>query len=94
MLKPLGENVIVLLKKAEEKSAGGVYLPDQAKDKQPRPTEGEVLAIGPDVTWDGGVAQFKVGDTVLFSAYAGVKAKDGDRDVAIMKRGELLAVQG
>lgn len=90
MLRALGENVVVAPKQADEQSKGGVYLPESAKDKA-KPTEGQVLDIGPEL--EDRVLHFKVGDTVVFSAYAGVHAKDGDRAVIILKRNELLAVR-
>lgn len=92
-VQPLGDRVVVEREKASETTAGGIVLPDTAKDK---PQKGKVLAVG-----DGRVAkdgkrrplQVKVGDQVLFTSYAGDEFKiDGDNKVLLMREDDILAV--
>jgi chaperonin GroES len=92
-LKPLGDRVVVEREAATEKTAGGIVLPDTAKDK---PQKGKVLAIGDGrVTKDGKrrELQVKVGDQVLFTSYAGDEFKlEGDKKVLLMREDDILAV--
>ena len=70
-LKPIGDRIIVRRQSAEDKTAGGIILPDTAKNK---PQRGEVLAVGPGKQKDDGARQpmqLKVGDQVLFTSWAG-----------------------
>jgi chaperonin GroES len=92
-LQPLGDRVVVEREEAQEKTAGGIVLPDTAKDK---PQKGKVVAVG-----DGRVAkdgkkrplQVKVGDHVLFTSYAGEEFKlNGDKKVLLMREDDILAV--
>ena len=92
-LKPLGDRVVVEREEAKDTTAGGIVLPDTAKDK---PQKGKVLAVG-----DGRVAkdgkrrplQVKVGDSVLFTSYAGDEFKlDGEKKVLLMREDDILAV--
>jgi co-chaperonin GroES (HSP10)/CheY-like chemotaxis protein len=80
LIRPLGDRVLVQRVEAEEKTAGGILLPDTAKEK---PKEGIVIAIGNGKTLDNGTRStfsVKVGDRVLFTSYAGTEVKhDGDR---------------
>ena len=92
-LKPLGERVVIQRQKAEEKSAGGIIIPETAsKDK---PVMGKVLAVGPGKLTDDGKRvplEVKEGDEVFFSKYAGTDLKiDGD-DYLIINESEILAV--
>ena len=91
-LRPLGDRVLVKRVEGEEKTAGGLYIPDSAKEK---PQKGEVLAVGEGkVLEDGQVRAMtvKAGDKILFSKYAGNEISlDGD-DVMIMREDEILAV--
>src|SRR5205807_9816982 len=92
-LKPLGDRVIVRRSEAQEKTAGGILLPDSAKNK---PQRGEILAVGPGrVIKDGSrqPLQLKVGDVVLFTNWAGdeFKQSHGD-DVLLMREEDVLAV--
>jgi chaperonin GroES len=91
--QPLGDRVVVEREEAKSTTAGGIVLPDTAKDK---PQKGKVLAIG-----DGRVAkdgkrrplQVKVGDSVLFTSYAGDEFKiDGEKKVLLMREDDILAV--
>ncbi len=92
-LKPLGDRVVVEREEAREKTAGGIVLPDTAKDK---PQKGKVLAVGEGrITKDGKrrELQVKVGDQVLFTSYAGEEFKTlGDKKVLLMREDDILAV--
>src|SRR5215467_12545969 len=92
-LKPLGDRVVVEREEAQEKTAGGIVLPDTAKDK---PQKGKVLAVGDGrITKDGKRRdlQVKVGDHVLFTSYAGDEFKiDGEKKVLLMREDDILAV--
>jgi chaperonin GroES len=92
-LKPLGDRVVVEREEAQEKTAGGIVLPDTAKDK---PQKGKVLAVGEGrLTKDGKRRdlQVKVGDNVLFTSYAGDEFKlEGDKKVLLMREDDILAV--
>jgi chaperonin GroES len=92
-LKPLGDRVVVEREEAKATTAGGIVLPDTAKD---RPQKGKVLAIGDGrITKDGKrrELQVKVGDAVLFTSYAGDEFKlEGDKKVLLMREDDILAV--
>ncbi len=92
-LKPLGDRVVVEREEAKGTTAGGIVLPDTAKDK---PQKGKVLAIGDGrITKDGKKRelQVKVGDSVLFTSYAGEEFKIlGDQKVLLMREDDILAV--
>lgn len=92
-LKPLGDRVIVRRSDADEKTAGGIVLPDSAKGK---PQRGKVVAVGPGkLTKDGSRRglQVKEGDTVLFTSWAGdeFREKGGD-NILVMREEDILAV--
>jgi len=84
-LKPLKDRVLISYIEEAEKSAGGIYIPDAAKEK---PQRGKVEAIG------GEVKEIKVGDEVLFGKYSGDKFKVGSQDMLIVKEEDVLAVVG
>jgi chaperonin GroES len=92
-LKPLGDRVVVEREEAQEKTAGGIVLPDTAKDK---PQKGKVLAVGEGRLAKDGKRrdlQVKVGDSVLFTSYAGDEFKlEGDKKVLLMREDDILAV--
>ena len=92
-LQPLGDRVVVEREEAQEKTAGGIVLPDTAKDK---PQKGKVIAVGDGrLTKDGKrrPLQVKVGDQVLFTSYAGDEFKlNGDKKVLLMREDDILAV--
>jgi chaperonin GroES len=91
-VKPLGDRVVVRRKQAEEKTAGGILLPDAAKNK---PQQGEVLAVGPGpMVKDGSRRglQVKVGDTVLFTNWAGEEYKSRSDELLLMREEDILAV--
>ncbi len=91
-IKPLSDRVVVEPLKAEEKSKGGIILPDTAKEK---PQEGKVIAVGEKITDEGKkiALQVKVGDRVLYSKYAGteITTKDG-KELLILREDDILAV--
>jgi chaperonin GroES len=93
-LKPIGDRIIVRREAAGEKTAGGIILPDNAKNK---PQRGTVLAVGPGkLKKDGTRAamQVKVGETVLFTSWAGDEFKDRKEpgEVLVMHQDDVLAV--
>lgn len=86
-VKPLSDRVIVLPNPAEEKTAGGLIIPDTAKEK---PLAGKVVAAGPgtkEVTME-----VKVGDEVLYGKYAGQELRIEGQDYLIMKQADILAI--
>lgn len=91
-LKPIGDKLLVKRLEAEEKTRGGIVLPDSAKEK---PAQGTVVALGDGKKSKGGdVVEFQVkkGDTVLFSSYAGTEVKDQGEDYLIMSESDILAI--
>ncbi len=93
-LQPLGDRVVVEREDSEEVTAGGIVLPDTAKDK---PTRGKVISVGEGRLNKNGSRtplQVKVGDRVLFTSYAGEQFKLGDRELLLMHEEDILAVFG
>lgn len=91
-VKPLGDRVFVKVSEAEEKTAGGIYLPDNAKEK---PQVGEVVTVGDGKVNDNGErtpVEVKVGDKVLYSKYAGTDIKLGNDDYVLLSEKDILAV--
>ena len=91
-LQPLGDRVVVEREEAETVTAGGIVLPDTAKDK---PARGKIISIGDGRLLDNGTRspfQVKVGDRVLFSSYAGDTFKLGTRELLLMHEEDILAV--
>ncbi|HEX7898936.1 MAG TPA: co-chaperone GroES [Planctomycetota bacterium] len=91
-LKPLRDKVVVERSEAEEKTAGGIVLPDTAKDK---PKQGTVIAVGPGRVLDNGevkALEVKKGDRVLFGGFAGSEVKSGGKEYLILSESEILAV--
>ncbi|WP_027718055.1 co-chaperone GroES [Desulfovirgula thermocuniculi] len=91
-IRPLGERVVVKPLPQEEKTKGGIVLPETAKEK---PQEGEVVAVGPGRLLDNGTRvpiDLKVGDRVLFSKYAGNEVKIDDEEYLIMREADILGV--
>jgi chaperonin GroES len=90
-VKPLGDRVFVKVSPSEEKTAGGLYLPDTAKEK---PQVGEVVAVGEGKRNDDGSrspVEVKVGDQVLYSKYAGTDIKFGGEDYVLLSEKDILA---
>ena len=91
-LQPLGDRVVVEREESEEKTAGGIVLPDTAKDK---PARGKIIAIGDGRLLDDGSRsklQVKVGDKVLFTSYAPEAIKINDQELLLMREEDILAV--
>jgi len=90
-LKPLDDRIVVEPLEAEEKSRGGIVLPDSAKEK---PQQGKVVAVGPGKLNDDGARipmSLKVGDTVLYGKYSGSEVTVDDKDLVIMRESDVLA---
>ena len=91
-IRPLGDKVVVKLVEAEEKSAGGILLPDSAKK---RPTEGTVVAVGTGRVLDNGkrnALAVTVGDRVLFSKYGGNEVTVEGEELMILDEDQIYAV--
>ncbi len=91
-IRPLNDRLLVKRLKEEEKTAGGIIIPDSAKEK---PAEGEVIAVGPGKTNDKGervALQVKSGDRVLFSKYGGTDVKLDGEDFLIMREDDILGI--
>ena len=91
-VKPLGDRVSVKINVKEEKTAGGIYIPDAAKEK---PQVGEVSAVGAGKLDDKGVRQpleVKVGDQVLYSKYAGNELKIDGVEYVLLAEKDILAI--
>ena len=88
-IKPLSDRVVILPNPAEEKTAGGLFIPDTAKEK---PLMGTVKAVGP------GTAEVKMevkeGDVVMYGKYAGTEIHIDGNDYLIMKQADIMAVIG
>ena len=92
MLKPLGDRIIAKALEAEAKTAGGIVLPDSAKEK---PQEGEVIAVGPGTQLDSGKMtpmDVKVGDKIIYGKYAGTEIKIGGEEYIILRQEDVLAI--
>lgn len=93
-LKPLNDRVLVKRLEMEEKTAGGLYIPDTAKEK---PSKGEVVAVGPGKTSNEGKIipmTVKAGNIVLFNKYAGTEIKLDGVEHLVMREDDILAVIG
>jgi len=91
-IQPLGDRVLVQREEAQQITAGGIVLPDSAKDK---PARGVIVAVGDGrVLDDGSRSSFQVqeGDRILFVSYAGEEFKIGDCEVLLMRESDILAV--
>ena len=91
-LKPLGDRLVVEPIEQEEMTAGGIVLPDTAKEK---PQKGKVLAAGPGARNDAGeriALDVAVGDTVLFAKYAGTEIKLTGKKVLVLRESDILAI--
>ncbi|MEX0270658.1 co-chaperone GroES [Leptolyngbyaceae cyanobacterium UHCC 1019] len=91
-VKPLGDRVFVKVSPSEEKTAGGILLPDTAKEK---PQVGEIAAVGPGKRSEDGSRQepeVKIGDKVLYSKYAGTDIKLGTEEYVLLSEKDILAI--
>ena len=90
--RPLHDRVLVRRVEAPEKTAGGIIIPDNAKEK---PQEGEVVAVGSGTTADDGAIiplDVKAGDKILFGKWSGTEVKIDGEDLIIMKESDVLGV--
>jgi len=93
ILKPLSDRIVLKPIEAEEKTKGGIVLPDTAKDK---PQEGEVVAVGPGKILDNGTRltpEVKVGDHVIYSKYSGTEVKIDGEEYLIVRESDVLAIK-
>jgi chaperonin GroES len=91
-VKPLGDKILVKRLEAEERTKGGIVLPDSAKEK---PREGKVVEVGPGKVLDDGsrgTLQVKKGDRILFTSYAGTEIKIDGEEYLVMSEDDILAV--
>jgi chaperonin GroES len=91
-IKPLGDRIVIKPSPAEEKTKGGIILPDTAKEK---PVVGEVVAAGPGRRSDDGKVipmEVKVGDKVLYGKYSGTEVTFDSQEYLIMRESDLFAV--
>jgi len=91
-IRPLHDRVVVRRLESETTSAGGIVIPDSAKEK---PIQGEVIAVGNGKVLEGGNVQpldVKVGDKVLFGKYSGTEVKVGDEEVLVMREEDIMGV--
>lgn len=92
-IRPLGDKVVVKPSESDDKSAGGIFLPDTAKTK---PTEGTVIAAGNGRILDSGERNpltVKVGDTVVYSKYGGTEFKLNNETVIILDEDQIYAIK-
>jgi chaperonin GroES len=90
--RPLHDRVVVRRIEAQEKTAGGIIIPDTAKEK---PQEGEIIAVGPGARDESGRVtplDLKVGDRVLFGKWSGTEVRIGGQDLLIMKESDIMGV--
>jgi chaperonin GroES len=90
--RPLHDRVVVRRITAEEKSAGGIIIPDTAKEK---PSEGEVIAVGPGARNEQGqivALDVKAGDRILFGKWSGTEVKLNGEDLLIMKESDIMGI--
>jgi chaperonin GroES len=91
-VKPLGDRVFIKVSAPQEKTAGGLFLPDNAQEK---PQVGEIAAVGPGKRNDDGTRQtmdINVGDKVLYSKYAGTDIKLGTDEYVLLSEKDILAI--
>ena len=92
--RPLHDRVVVRRIEAEEKTKGGIIIPDNAKEK---PQEGEVIAVGPGARDESGkinALDVKAGDRVLFGKWSGTEVRIDGQDLLIMKESDIMGVVG
>jgi len=91
-LRPLGDRIVVKTIEEEERTQGGIYLPDTAKEK---PQQGEVIAVGPGRVLENGQRvelEVKVGDRVIFAKYGGTEVKLEGEEYLILRESDVLDV--
>ncbi|MFV9874899.1 MAG: co-chaperone GroES [Rickettsiales endosymbiont of Dermacentor nuttalli] len=90
--KPLGDRVAVKVTEQEEKTVGGIIIPDTAKEK---PMQAEVVAVGPGIRDDSGKIHpldVKVGDIIIFGKWAGTEVKINGENLLIMKESDIMGI--
>ncbi len=90
--RPLGDRVVVRRIKEETKTAGGIIIPDTAKEK---PQEGEIIAVGPGALDDNGkrvAPEVKTGDRILFGKWSGTEVKIDGEELLIMKESDIMGI--
>ncbi len=90
--RPLHDRVVIEPMEQEEKTAGGIIVPDTAKEK---PMQGKVLAVGPGARGEDGTLQppdVKKGDTILYGKYSGTEVKIDDKELLIMRESDIMGV--
>jgi chaperonin GroES len=90
--RPLGDRVVVRRVKEEQKTAGGIIIPDTAQEK---PQEGEILSVGPGALDDNGKRvgpEVKTGERVLFGKWSGTEVKIDGEDLIIMKESDIMGI--
>jgi chaperonin GroES len=90
--RPLGDRVVVRRVKEENKTAGGIIIPDTAQEK---PQEGEIIAVGPGALDDNGkrvVPEVKTGDRILFGKWSGTEVKIDGEELLIMKESDIMGI--
>jgi chaperonin GroES len=91
-VKPLADRILVKPLEAEQKTKGGIIIPDNAKEK---PQKGEVIAVGPGKIADNGqkiVMELKKGDTVLYGKYSGTEVTVDGQELLIVRESDVLAI--
>ncbi len=91
-LRPLGNRVLLIPEQAEEKTAGGIFLPDTAKEK---PQKGSIVAVGAGSVKDNGERapmELKVGDNVLYGKYSGTEITYEGENYLIMQESDIMAI--
>lgn len=91
MLKPLADRLVIEVQKQEEKTAGGIVLPDTAKEK---PMQGKVVAVGKGRVENGKTipVEAQIGDLVLYSKYGGTEVKVDNKEYLILRESDILAI--
>jgi chaperonin GroES len=92
--RPLHDRVVVRRIEAEEKTKGGIIIPDTAKEK---PQEGEIIAVGPGARDEAGkivALDVKAGDRILFGKWSGTEVRLNGEDLLIMKESDILGIVG
>ncbi len=90
--RPLHDRVVVEPLEQEEKTAGGIIVPDTAQEK---PMQGKVIAVGPGARGEDGALQppdVKKGDTILYGKYSGTEVKIDDKELLIMRESDIMGV--
>ena len=92
-LKPIGDRIVVKALAAEEKTIGGIILPDAAQQK---PQEAEIVAVGPGKTLDNGklvAIEVNVGDKIIYAKYGGTDVKVAGEEFVILRQDDILAIK-